>query len=288
MGAAYFIPILVSKLATDAAKDALTNVASLNLAEQLERQPADAPQTLDELPDRKTFFSTMSSSVALKVGIEFASAKTSALQKVAIQEYAIYKDIQKSKDARVRWGVSLRWINTVDILDVSINLTNLPMISAAAQLGYAAVTSQFTCEGIQPPNIDELMPIPGQLNVESYAEMNEAFEKIKGAIGKSDTKISPRVLAVYSDVNEPQDASYKEALLVSLALKRISQGWSLTKALSRTQPFDSNLRQRVIRSVYSDFVGSNMAETPSDVARNRVTKILADMTIKGPGDSWWT
>lgn len=257
----------------------LKNEASVNLLSKVVTKIEEYPKSLSKLTDEDTSFSIFSASLAGKLGIIFGSVEGSFMRKIVIQEYGKYIDIFEG-EGKVRWGISIRWISNVKILNVKAKLSNLSGISAYAELGYVEASSRFHVKGINSSKITNNFPTEIDLSTETYIKMKEAFKAIKGEIWADDTKITPTILGVYSDVKGGLDNSYQEALIISWTLNRIKEGRTLKYAVSR-DPIETPMSRETIKSVYIDIANvSNQKQKPSNRAKEHANNILGGITVK--------
>lgn len=273
-----FLPIAAATLKGIASL--MTNSASLDVASELLESRRRGPETLGELINEDIFWSKLSLSVAAKLGIPFGSAEGSYSRKILVQEYAKYVDIREG-DGKVRWGIAIRWISNIKVLDAKANLSSLPVISASAELGYVEASSKFQVRGMSSQRITELMPDDMELSIENYLELKDALEAIKGEIWSDQTTISPTVLSIHSDVRDESESKYHEALAASWALNRVKKGHTLNRALS-DDPIGTSDTQETITSVYSDIIGTTDRNVePDSVARDRAKKVLHGIKVRG-------
>ena len=280
MSTELFVPIALEAIKTSRQLiKVLPNKASLKLATELAENRRSAPSKLSELTNDELIQTKLSTNVAGKLGIPFGSTEGSFSRSIFIQEHAKYVDIPNGK-GNVRWGVAIRWISNIKVIDVKANISSLPVISASAELGHVEASSKFQVIGMSSKKITELMPSNVALSIESYAEMKRALQEIKAEIWSKNTTIAPTILSVYSSITDNVDNKYLEPLAASWALSKIQEGRTLNYALQQ-DPIRTSDTQSTIESVYMDVVESTDRNIkPSEKAKRKTRSFLHGMTIK--------
>ncbi len=237
------------------------------------------PATLNDLTNEDTFVSLLSVEAAASLGIPFGSAESKTARRIVVQEYAKYRDIMEGTTA-VRWGVGVRWIVNVKILNTEAKISSVPMVAASAQVGFVEATARFQVLGIASPEVTKAIPAPTDLNTETYVELKQALLKIKALIYEQATTIRPQVLAITADAPETSERSYEGALAVAWALTKISEGRTLLRAQTEYEKSSAFFREEV-KSVYIDVASTSDANSkPSDEARAKARRILNDLSVR--------
>ena len=75
-------------------------------------------------------------------------------------------------------------------------------IAASAEFGLVDATIRFEQMGMHSPEITELIPAIASLNIDSYTQLNAAFEGIKDLVYNEQTEIRPVIISVLGDIKQ--------------------------------------------------------------------------------------
>jgi hypothetical protein len=224
----------------------LINIQDPSIFADIEDGKIEIPSLLTELVNAKTETVKLSVDAALKLQIPIGSTDNKLSRTIFIQEFKQYKEITKNQET-IHFGISIRWIINIQKLNSSANITSLPMIAASGQFNYVNASARFEVNGISSKEITALIPAPKDLTTETYVEFNEAFLKIKNSIWDENVTITPKILGIYANISDSNESLFDDSVTISYALKMISKGKSLGKALENAS--DGSKRD-LITSVY--------------------------------------
>lgn len=206
----------------------------------------EMPSLLTELTNAKTETIKLSVDAALKLQIPIGPTDHKLSRTIFIQEFKQYKEITKNQET-VHFGIGIRWIINIQKLSSSANITSVPMIAASGQFNYVNASARFEVNGISSRDITALIPAPKDLTTETYVEFNQAFIKIKDKIWDDNVTITPKILGVYANLSDKNENLFDESVTIAYALKWISKGKTLHKALEN---INDDAKRDLIKSVY--------------------------------------
>jgi len=261
-----YIPITVDALSPDALREFVPARALDGLTmESLTR--GIPPTGLRDLPNTDTFTSVMSVDLAAAVGIPlYGSVDAKFSRRIYIQEFLRFVD-DESSTPKKRYAVGVRWVVNVKILNASVKISSLPFISASAQVGDVEASARFQIIGLNSAKINQAIPVPADLNVETYVVMQDAFKKIKDLVDDAGTIVTPQVVAIWTEVADHSPQAYETALATCWALSKIDENKSLQTAMDES-PQNSFFFNDAMKSVYIDIAKtSDLLTKPSAEAR---------------------
>ncbi len=204
-----FIPLGSSDLDVDNVKKAVDFSLSANLFNSVVENSINVPKTLNELTSEDVFTSRLSVDAALELRLPIGGdIESKVSRRIFIQEYSKFKDIVEGTQ-KVRYGVGIRWIVNIKIIDSKASITQLPFIAASVQFGYAEASARFQVIGLSSAEITNLLPVPQALNIDSYGDMFKAFENIKKQIYSQNTIVTPEILSVLGEVKDQKNQNYE-------------------------------------------------------------------------------
>ncbi len=224
----------------------LINIEDPSIFTDIEDGKIEIPSSLIELVNAKTETVKLSVDAALKLQIPIGSTDNKLSRTIFIQEFKQYKEITKNQET-IHFGISIRWIINIQKLNSAANITSLPMIAASGQFNYVNASARFEVNGISSKEITALIPAPKDLTTETYVEFNEAFLKIKNSIWDENVTITPKILGIYANISDSNESLFDDSVTISYALKMISKGKSLGKALENASDVS---KRDLITSVY--------------------------------------
>jgi hypothetical protein len=244
------------------------------------RGQIEVPKSLKDL-DSGEIVSTYQFSVDMALALELPIGSTEAkfARKIFIQEYSNFREITDN-DQKLRYGIAIRWIANIKMLDVKANISSMPFVAASAQFGHVEASARFQVVGISSHKITQLMPNPANLDLESYVEMKNALTEIKKLIWDSETKVTPQPLAVFGEISEREEEKYEEAIAVAYTLNCIREGKKLLDTLRLTDD-KSDLFKNVAQSIYHDITkNSEINVKPSEESRKEAERLLYGFSVK--------
>lgn len=234
------------------------------------------PTELSELDRETVDIIDLSVDTALALRIPFGATDNKLSRRVYIQEYKKYKEITQGNDS-IHCGISIRWIVNIKKLNSSADISSLPMVTASAQFNNLSASVRFEVVGISSSEITSLLPTNVDLKADTYVELKNAFEKIKGKIWDNATTITPSVLGVFGTIKSEEERVMTDAVLIAYALKKIKDGRNLQRALNdiATKP---ETAKEVVKSVYSEInKSSSLTADVTNAAKDKARQILNDI-----------
>lgn len=246
----------------------LINIQDPSIFTDIEDGKIEIPSLLTELVNAKTETVKLSVDAALKLQIPIGSTDNKLSRTIFIQEFKQYKEITKNQET-IHFGISIRWIINIQKLNSSANITSLPMIAASGQFNYVNASARFEVNGISSKEITALIPAPKDLTTETYIEFNEAFLKIKDSIWDENVTITPKILGIYANISDSNESLFDDSVRISYALKMISKGKSLGKALENAS---EGSKRDLITSVYLEI--AHTADLNGSISNSSKEKAL--------------
>lgn len=118
----------------------------------------------------------------VKVGIlgGLFSGRSKLVKSGVVQEAKRFNVSQTDDDNRVEFGTAVRLLVATNATDADAKLT-IPNIAAGAQLSHFEARIALSVVGFTGP-LGDMLPAPGELNVETLPEYLEAFRKIQSYV----------------------------------------------------------------------------------------------------------
>lgn len=260
----------------DQVKDQI-ELESENLLNSVNSNQIQLPTKLSELDRETVDIIDLSVDTALALRIPFGATDNKLSRRVYIQEYKKYKEITQGNET-LHAGISIRWIVNIKKLNSSANISSLPMVTASAQFNNLSASVRFEVIGISSSEITELLPTNVDLKADTYVELKNAFEKIKGKIWDTVTTITPSVLGVFGTIKSEEERIMTDAVAISYALKKIKDGRNLQRALNDIVTMPETIKD-IVKSVYSEInkssdLTANVTSAAKDKARQIINGIL--------------
>jgi hypothetical protein len=216
---------------------------------------------------------------AANLGFSFGATDAKYSRRIYVKNFVQYKEIQEG-EARVWYGVGIRWVVNVKVIDANARLSGIPLIAAAAENSSVEASSQFQVMGLNNPAITLIAQgVPAELNLENYGNMYAAFTRITELISNTATVVTPLVVAKVVEEKDTE-AGYANGLVTSWALARLADGKNLQDAQNMFP--DATLSDKeIIRSVYVYFTSSDLpTRPPTSVARARAAEMMRRIQVK--------
>lgn len=249
------------------------DITDYSIFKDIDDGKIETPILLSELTNAKTETIKLSVDAALKLQIPIGSIDNKFSRTIFIQEFKQYKEIVKAQE-RIHFGISIRWIINIQKLNSSANITTLPLIAASGQFNYVNASARFEVNGISSQVITSLIPAPKDLTTETFGEFNQAFLKIKDKIWDKDTNITPTIIGIYANFSNNSENKLEDSALIYYALKMISKGKSLDKAL---EEISDESKKEIVKNVYFEVTESSDINSP--INNSSKQKALKYMTL---------
>jgi hypothetical protein len=252
------------------------DVKSENVIKLVENNQIQLPTSLQQLDREKIDIIDISVDAALALSISFGATDNKISRRVFIQEYKKYKEIT-SNDEVLHYGISIRWIVNIKKLNSSANISSLPMVTASAQFNNLSASVSFEVVGISSSLITPLMPTNVDLKSDTYVDLKNAFEEIKGKIWDTSTTITPSVLGIFGSVRSDDEKIFNDAVAITYALNNIKRGRNLNRALADVASKSDSVKE-IVKSTYEEITKtSDLNVDPSDSAKNKAKQILNNL-----------
>jgi len=214
--------------------------------------PPDWAQAGKALDDKFSFVSAdFSSSLKLSSIID-VSGKFNTIN--ITRDISFYKDVSDnpvpgSKVTETRWGVGLRLTLRISNVEFGTKI-NYASIGAASEMGHAFVEYEITGLGISDAELLKEFPGPQDINEETMASINTAFNNLKNKLAEMDTtKMQPQPYMIR--VNEPEKVDPTlEAQGFVFCLKQIADKNRLRTAIQEAQPL--GIKREQVAAIYKE------------------------------------
>lgn len=185
---------------------------------------------LDEL-DKRRFESDASFAGSLSQGLFSGSGGGRRL--VVVEDFYRGKYCTAPSGERLLYGAAVRLRVGISEIKAEMKLT-LPFIAASAEVGSARAFYHLSVRGYTGPDIADLIPEPGDFNVETYVGLMDKITKIQKLLTSDIANIKPVRLAVELPDN---DAGFvlRSSVGTTWALSQIADGKNLNDALHAYQ-----------------------------------------------------
>lgn len=138
------------------------------------------PTSMRELSSgmKKVFYQFTSNNAANLKLFGIANASLGKKEVMVIVDFMQYKD-NNCKETKIRYGVGARLFLNIKKAQGGINVTDLAKLAAGVEYGKAAVTYSIEVIGLTGDKIRAALPSAGDFNVEAYAKVISAVDKIQ-------------------------------------------------------------------------------------------------------------
>jgi hypothetical protein len=247
-----------------------------------DKKTSGRPTTLAELDRLDNSTQIFSVDQASQLGFSFGSMDAIYSRRIYVKNFIQYREITEN-EAKVWYGIGIRWVVNVKVIDATAKLTGIPAIAASADSKSVVAQSQFQVYGLNNPEITKIAQmVPVELNLENYGAMYAAFQKITELIANEKTIVTPLIVATILKEEDPAQ-DYAKSLIVSWSIATIASGKTLDQ--SQYEFSDDFGDKEIIKSVYYYFTNSDDSNViPDSVSREKAKKLLRKMRIK---KSWW-
>lgn len=257
---------------------------AIALEDKVEKGVINKPSTLTELNRLDNSTQIFSLDQAARLGFSCACADAKYNRRIYVKNFIQYQEITEN-DVKVWYGIGIRWVVNVKVIDANAKLTGIPGIAASADAKNVEATSEFQVYGLNNPKITKIaQTVPAELNLENYGAMYAAFEKITELIANEETIVSPLIVATILKEEDPEQ-DFAKSVGVSWAIASIASGKTLYQSQINFSDDLSFGDKEIIKSVYFYFTKNDDSNAvPDKVSRERAKKILKKIRIK---KTWW-
>lgn len=159
----------------------------------------DRPQTLDELTGGyDVFYVRLSEDEAIKIGllsiVEASQRRSKLVQVHMFVQYLTDTCEVQGVSIPIIWGVGVQATLHIKKGEKYLAGDRLPLLAAAVELNKASVTFALTTLGITGAAVRDTLPDAGAFNVENYAEMISAVDRIRRMLEDPTVTIVPQVI----------------------------------------------------------------------------------------------
>lgn len=271
-----FVPVKGDEIPTVKSKS-LDISPSEPLIKKVEEQ--SKPKSAAELDSIDKSFQTYSVEQAGKLGFAFGTLEESANRRFCVKNFVMYKQFEEG-DVKVWYGVGIRWVLNVKLVDTTANIGAVPYIAASATYKKVEVSSWFQIIGLNNPKITEIAAgTRDNFDVESYSEMAATFKQLSELIHDKNTKVTPVVVGRVVIDNETEE-EYGNALIQIWALQKISERKTLSIA-RESFPNATSAEKATIQNVYGFILGNDhLNDIPKQVAVERAKELMRGLKLK--------
>lgn len=129
------------------------------------------------------------------------SSRSKLVKSGVVQEAKRYKVTQTDKDNRIEFGTAVRLVVAINETEADLELT-IPNIAAGAQLAHFEARIALSVVGFVGP-LGDMLPAPGELNVETLPDYLDAFRKMQSYIfGREGAPFLAPTLLGYSKLEQ--------------------------------------------------------------------------------------
>lgn len=251
------------------------------------RRPSSLKEGAAVLHDQKFHSVHLSVATAASIGFATNSLEGSAEHRVSIIEWKRFMEKSRSTGETEYWGISVRYAVEYRAIDIKGEFS-VTALAANAELSNTSATIDFSTRGIDSAKLVTPIPIRSTLNVETYAEMVEAMNRIRDEVQNAPQGlIVPQLIGIATKPNllidDLEDKDLDRAIVITYSLTGLAQKVNLREALHdwRGDPEYTDL----IESIYSIF-GGNRQSVPEHAARrakDEVAQYRLGRDWPGPG-----
>ncbi|MEM7341863.1 MAG: hypothetical protein AAF467_24680 [Actinomycetota bacterium] len=256
-------------------------------AQMVIRPPSVLKQGPSILTDQEFHSVHLTISTAAAMGFGTLSVDASHDRRFSLIEWRRFMEKPRKDGAIEFWGVSVRYAVEYRASDLKGDFS-ITGLAASAELSNASISIDFSTRGIDSDKLVTPIPIRSTLNVETYAEMVEAMNRIREEVqGAPKQLIQPKLIGVKTRpqllIESVQDPDLDRAISITYALTCIAQGTSGREARAEWKGDDAQLP--LISEVYEVFGASKgkvsdfvMRQARDELAHYRLAK-----EWRGPG-----
>ncbi len=238
--------------------------------------PAEIPQTLEELGELLSFTYDMTATQAGQLNIPVVGSVSGGTnRRVVIFEWTRYKSLFGTNGIECRYGYVIRFCLTVNKWDAEGKL-NLPFLSAQAELGNIQASWVMQVRGLTGSKLDAVILPPQDLKVETFIIAKQSLEAAIKAIADPTTRFVPGIVVSKVDPNS-KESLYKLSAVRAFALSSLKRGRTGADTQGRLASTDTAAVD-AINETYAYCGVSNPAEKPSNAAREAAGRLLGGIS----------
>jgi hypothetical protein len=238
-----------------------------------ELKPVALEASATEFQVIEAFQDYMSMKNALELGLgPFGNLSTDVSSVVLTYEVMAYTEMMTTQPMGgeiygTRWGAGVRLAVAVGQVGGAADL-NIGMVAAKTELNMTSSRFRLNVFGVKNIELLRLVPGPGPLDIETYAQILEATTAIKDYMADPDnrSKLESVPISIRMQAEQPSTLM-DESRAVVFAMRRISKGKSFAQAEeeSLTAGYDA----RIVRATYQSRLESFEEDArPTNQQRN--------------------
>lgn len=272
--ASRFLPVNISTIDFKSGPQVIKS----KLLDRIRAGEVKVATTLGELVDQEVNSHFVDVKFAANAGLIPIEAALEVGNRVFVHEFQKYCDYQSEDgEEAVRWGVGIRFVCTVTVFDLSVQINGLAALAATAQLNMTKSSVTYKTTGIHGKVISDSFPSAlDTLDVTNFAKIAATVDLIKSHLFDEAVTITPNLLGVTDGRRSDIAALTPESVMQVTCLQLISRGYTLAEAkkelLVRKTPaqwMDS------VEKVYRDIIkGEDVEKKPSLDEKSAATKLL--------------
>lgn len=238
--------------------------------------PAEIPQTMEELGELLSFTYDMTVTQALQLNIPVVGSVSGGNnRRVVIFEWTRYKSLFGTNGIECRYGYVIRFCLTINKWDAEGKL-NLPFLTAQAELGNIQASWMMHVRGLTGSKLDAVILPPQDLKVETFIIAKQSLEAAIKAIADPTTRFVPGIVVGKVDPNS-KESLYKISAVRAFALSSLRRGRTGADTQGRLGSTDTASID-AINEAYTYCGVSNMSERPSNAARETAGRLLGGIS----------
>lgn len=238
--------------------------------------PAEIPQTMEELGELLSFTYDMTVTQAMQLNIPVVGSVSGGNnRRVIIFEWTRYKALFGTNGIECRYGYVIRFCLTVNKWDAEGKL-NLPFLTAQAELGNIQASWMMQVRGLTGSKLDAVILPPQDLKVETFIIAKQSLEAAIKAIADPTTRFVPGIVVGKVDPNS-KESLYKISAVRAFALSSLRRGRTGADTQGRLGSTDTAAID-AINEAYTYCGVSNMVEKPNNAARETAGRLLGGIS----------
>ena len=252
----------------------------------LVRPPSALKQGAAVLSDQEFHSVHMSIATAASMGFGTSDLAGSHDRRFSLIEWRRYMEKPRKDGVIEYWGVSIRYSVEYRSSDLNGDFS-ITGLAASAEISNSSVQIDFSTRGINSDKLATPIPIRTKLNVETYAEMVGAMNRIREEVQATPKDlIKPRLIGVTTRpdlvIEGMDDPDLDRAVSITYALTGLAQGVDYREVRQSWKGADDQMP--IIESVYEAF-GAASGDIPEHVkrrAKDEVANYRLARTSWGP------
>lgn len=238
--------------------------------------PAEIPQTMEELGELLSFTYDMTVTQALQLNIPVVGSVSGGNnRRVVIFEWTRYKSLFGTNGIECRYGYVIRFCLTISKWEAEGKL-NLPFLTAQAELGNIQASWMMQVRGLTGSKLDAVILPPQDLKVETFIIAKQSLEAAIKAVADPTTRFVPGILVGKVDPNS-KESLYKISAVRAFALSSLRRGRTSADTQGRLGSTDTAVVD-AINETYNYCGVSNPTEKPNNAARETAGRLLGGIS----------